>query len=110
MSDEATARTKRVLEVLRASDKPIGPTEIARRIDKPWCVKVFGRGSSSSPQSNAINPLLATLVADGTVQRLPKGLYQIAVARPKSSATQASGAALSTNQPPPAPTRERGRR
>ena len=36
MSTPAEKNAK-VLAVLQAEQKPIGPTEIARRINEPWC-------------------------------------------------------------------------
>lgn len=37
MSTPAEKNAK-VFAVLQAEQKPIGPTEIARRINEPWCV------------------------------------------------------------------------
>lgn len=52
-------RNAKVLAVLTASDKPIGPTEIARRINEPWCKT---RGYF---QSSVIVPVLRRIGAVG---------------------------------------------
>lgn len=56
----AQERNAAVLAVLKAATEPLGPTEIARRINQPWC-----------PQSPAIMPVLRRI---GAV-RHPGGLY-----------------------------------
>lgn len=52
-------RNAKVLAVLLTSDKPIGPTEIARRINEPWCK------SNDYFQSSAIVPVLRRIGAVG---------------------------------------------
>ena len=52
----ATARVAEVKSVLKAADRPLGPTEIARRINQPWCVKGY-------PLSSAILPILRQIGA-----------------------------------------------
>lgn len=60
MSEVSTEdRNAKVLAVLSASDKPIGPTEIARRINEPWC-KCQGYF-----QSSVIVPVLRRIGAVG---------------------------------------------
>ncbi len=61
MSEISTEdRNAKVLAVLVASDKPIGPTEIARRINEPWCK------SENYFQSSAIVPVLRRIGAVGS--------------------------------------------
>lgn len=55
----AEDRNAKVLAMLAASDKPIGPTEIARLINEPWCK------SQGYFQSSAIVPVLRRIGAVG---------------------------------------------
>lgn len=65
--NQAEYRNQRVREVLLASGKVLGPTEIARRIDEDWC-KQYG-----VPSSSAILPILKRIGA----MRHPGGLYSL---------------------------------
>ena len=65
--NQAEYRNQRVREVLLASGKVLGPTEIARRIDEDWC-KQYGE-----PASSAITPILKRIGA----MRHPGGLYSM---------------------------------
>lgn len=53
-------RNAKVGAVLAAADKPLGPTEIARRINEPWCM------TEHYPQSSAIVPVLRRIGALGS--------------------------------------------
>lgn len=58
MSEISTEdRNAKVLAVLVASDKPLGPTEIARRINEPWCK------NNDYFQSSVIVPVLRRIGA-----------------------------------------------
>jgi hypothetical protein len=50
-------RNNKVREVLRTALKPLGPTEIARLIDEPWCVGKI-EGSGSYPNASIIITVL----------------------------------------------------
>ena len=65
--NQAEYRNQRVREVLLASGKVLGPTEIARRINEDWC-KQYGVLASS-----AITPILKRI---GAV-RHPGGMYSL---------------------------------
>ncbi len=52
-------RDRKVRAVLEAAEGPLGPTEIARRIDESWC----GGPSSGYPRSSAIVPVLRRIGA-----------------------------------------------
>ena len=66
--NQAEYRNQRVREVLLASGKVLGPTEIARRIDEDWCC-----GRYCVPSSAAIVPILRRIGA----MRHPGGLYSL---------------------------------
>ena len=55
-------RNAAVLAVLNAATEPLGPTEIARRVDQPWCWYCDSRGPVS-PSSAAITPVLRRIEA-----------------------------------------------
>lgn len=50
-------RNEKVLAVLTKAQTLLGPTEIARRINEPWCF------SDGAPKSNAIVPVLRRIGA-----------------------------------------------
>jgi hypothetical protein len=50
-------RGYKVLEVLLKAEKPLGPTEIARLINEPWCVTKSPDGVGYA-QSSVIVPIL----------------------------------------------------
>jgi hypothetical protein len=59
-SKKSTAeRDEEVLFVLKRAEEPLGPTEIARRINQPWCVNGY-------PLSSAITPVLRRIGATPT--------------------------------------------
>jgi len=47
IKNSAEERNEKVLEVLRKAFAPLGPTEIARRIEEPWC-NPPGKGPNSA--------------------------------------------------------------
>jgi hypothetical protein len=53
-------RNNKVREVLKNATEKLGPTEIARLIDEPWCRTV---GHGRHPQSSAIVPVLRRIGA-----------------------------------------------
>ena len=55
-------RDNKVRAVLEATSIPLGPTEIARRIDEEWCV---AGGAGGYPMSNTIVPVLRRIGAVG---------------------------------------------
>jgi hypothetical protein len=65
-------RNNKVREVLRIAVKAIGPTEIARLIDEPWCVDKI-EGSGSYPNSSIIVTVLRRIGA-----RTYRGKYWLA--------------------------------
>lgn len=66
----ATEKNAKVLAVLAATSAPLGPTEIARRINEKWCCDGF-------PASAPITPVLRRI---GAV-RHKGGLYTKPVAQ-----------------------------
>lgn len=48
-------RNNKVRAVLEQATEPLGPTEIARRINEPWCM------AGGYPQSSIITPVLRKL-------------------------------------------------
>jgi len=66
----AAERNEEVLLVLKHAAEPLGPTEIARRINQSWCVDGY-------PLSSAINPVLKRIGATPTGKgkyKYPEGL------------------------------------
>lgn len=55
---QSEGRDEKVLAVLLAAVEPIGPTEIARRINEPWC------GEPGYYLSSAIMPILRRIRAE----------------------------------------------
>ena len=53
-------RNAKVLAVLKSTKAPLGPTEIARRINEPWC-----RVSGGYFKSSVIVPILRRIGAVG---------------------------------------------
>ena len=71
MSTQAESRNDLVRAVLLAATEPLGPTEIARRVDQPWCV-IKGDGFPPFAQSAPITPILRRIGAVGF-----KGKYML---------------------------------
>lgn len=67
------SRQDAIRAVLKEAEKPIGPTEIARRVNDCWCYSggMPGRGY---PQSA---PVCAELKRMGDVSRVGRGLYYL---------------------------------
>lgn len=63
-------RAKSVLEILKKDGGFVGPTEIARRIDEPWCV--YGL----YPQSAPVCYVLKALAREGLLIK-EKGKYSL---------------------------------
>lgn len=62
------AKAAAVLRVLQRAEGPIGPTEIARRVNEPWC-------GGTLTQSSAVMPYLKRIGAvrhDGGLYSAPK--------------------------------------
>lgn len=55
---DTSVRDRAVLKVLQEAKEPIGPSEIARRINQPWCVDDTG-----NPLSSRITPILRRIGA-----------------------------------------------
>lgn len=53
----AEHRNEKVRAVLLAASEPLGPTEIARRVNEPWC------GAGGYPSSAAVTPVLRRIGA-----------------------------------------------
>ena len=54
-------RNNKVLAILEQATKPLGPTEIARRINEQWCM------IGGQPQSSIITPVLRKLGVKGDI-------------------------------------------
>jgi len=88
----ADERDAKVRAVLAASDKPIGPTAIARAIGESWC----GGEPGDYPQSSAIVPVLRRIGAE----RIGTGQYVLPAAK-KPNEVDVQGAGC--NEPNQAP-------
>lgn len=69
--NQAEARNELVRAVLLAATEPLGPTEIARRINQPWCV-IKDDGFPAFAMSAPITPILRRIGAIGI-----KGKYML---------------------------------
>jgi len=75
MKSETTKeqRDAAVLAVLKRVKKPIGPTDIARKINKQWCMSEYGT-AWAVPASSAISSVLKRIGAVSSAGKwsLPK--------------------------------------
>jgi hypothetical protein len=74
MNEQAKERNEEVLAVLKWATEPLGPTEIGRRIGKPWC-SWGGNAGLSAPITPVLRRIGAVRVQGGKylAPALPQG-------------------------------------